>query len=410
MLEELNVLLILDGLDELGQSQYQERALKEIAKLAIGLDNSILIVTSRTGDFVYNIDNTVQYELAPFTNHQISAFAQKWLNDKQAALLFLEKVYESPFADTTIRPLTLAHLCAIYERIGKIPDKPKTVYRKVINLLLEEWDQQRFIKRDSRYAQFEVDRKFEFLCHLAYTLTVSRQATTFSKYDLQEVYKLIYQDYDLLRDEAHQVVGEIESHTGLILQTGYERFEFAHKSLQEYLAAEHLVKLPAIPSTPSLLSLLANELAIAVTISSRPSDYFSELVSGRLLNSQISQYFIETFITRLLLEKPDFNSSTKLLLSFLLFYSHYLEIRLLGYSENTDFTDQLTNQFEETLKLILLKNPIDLFRDCYIVKPLYQMKNGNDIYRAIQRDDVKLPYFPVTFVIRKSILKYLDKW
>ncbi len=48
------------------------------------------------------------------------------------AVGFTEQIKKSPFADTAIRPLTIAHLCAIFERAGRIPDKPKTFYRKIV--------------------------------------------------------------------------------------------------------------------------------------------------------------------------------------------------------------------------------------------------------------------------------------
>ena len=43
---------------------------------------------------------------------------------------------------------------------------------KIVNLLLEEWDEQRGIKRLSNYSSFEIDRKLEFLCRISYELTV----------------------------------------------------------------------------------------------------------------------------------------------------------------------------------------------------------------------------------------------
>lgn len=125
ILEELRVLLILDGFDELMDTRVREKAITDIRTLAEHLEYSKMIVTSRTGDFVYSINNAAPYEICPLTEVQIATFAQKWLNDNHQAKDFLRRIYESPFADTTIRPLTLAHLCAIYERIGKIPDNPE---------------------------------------------------------------------------------------------------------------------------------------------------------------------------------------------------------------------------------------------------------------------------------------------
>ncbi len=140
-------------------------------------------------------------------------FALKWLGNKSKAENLIKEIQNSPFADTAIRPLNLAHLCAIYERIGKIPDKPKTVYKKIINLLLEEWDEQRSVKRNSSYANFETDRKFEFLSNLSFMLTTSLNRSVFSSADLIKVYKKIHKDFGLEADEMKQVVNELETHT-----------------------------------------------------------------------------------------------------------------------------------------------------------------------------------------------------
>jgi hypothetical protein len=63
---------------------------------------------------------------------------------------------------------------------------------------------------------------------------------------------------------------EVETHTGLILKSGHDRFEFSHKSLQEYLAAEFTVKMPSKPSNMIDLQIMPNELAIATAILAYP--------------------------------------------------------------------------------------------------------------------------------------------
>ena len=200
----------------------------------------------------------------------------------------------------------MAHLCAIYERIGTIPSKPKTVYRKIVSLLLDEWDEQRSVKRASKYSEFETDRKFEFLSHIAYYLTTHIKSTIFEKEHFEETYKNIYKDFGLNVNQCELVANELESHTGLFIQNGYKKYEFSHKSLQEYLTAEYIVRLPSIPVKKDCLETLSNEFAVAIAISSNPSRYFTELVLNRFGNIELSYDYFATFITRLILEKPDF--------------------------------------------------------------------------------------------------------
>ncbi len=324
-LDELGVLLILDGFDEITSSSHRDVMLTEIRKLMLQLRKSSVLVTSRTGDFPYSIDKSKLYEICPLNDTQIISFARKWFGDIKKANKFMIEMEKSPFADTTIRPLTVAHLCAIYERSGKIPDKPKTVYRKIINLLLDEWDEQRSVRRASRYANFEPDRKFDFLCNLAYGLTVEYNKTIFSGKDLLLIYVNIYEDFGLSKREGKKVVKEIESHTGLFVQSGYESYEFAHKSLQEYLTAEYIVKLPRLPY--SSIPILANELAIAIAISSNPSTYFLHFVFGILTKYKETNKadYIAVFVERLVQEKPDFNMRDTTILAVATLLSMYIE-------------------------------------------------------------------------------------
>lgn len=360
ILDSASALIILDGFDEIVGKKLREDVISDIRTLCEKLHIATLVVTSRTADFNYSINGACQYEICPLNEHQIYDFAHKWLIDDTKATVFLEKVKASPFADTSIRPLTLAHLCAIYERIGNIPEKPKTVYKKIINLLLEEWDQQRSVRRESKYASFEVDRKFEFLANVAYLLTINQRTTVFSKTQLHNVYKKIYEDFGLRTDEGRAVVTEIESHTGLILQAGYEHYEFAHKSLQEYLAAEYLVKLPRIPMVRGILNKLPNELAIAVAISSSPSRYFVDLVCNGLFNQHLSEDYLKAFINRLILEKPDFNSTDELAFGLIMLYTAYVESNIVTNSGQISLFnyDNIISEFDKLMTLIIKKTSI----------------------------------------------------
>ena len=104
ILNELRVLLILEGFDELSYIESRKAVIEDVDFLASSLDKSTLILTSRTADFSYDIGKTTRYELCPLSQEQISAFAIKWLNDNQLTTDLLVRIYNSPFADTAVRP------------------------------------------------------------------------------------------------------------------------------------------------------------------------------------------------------------------------------------------------------------------------------------------------------------------
>lgn len=386
IIEKLKVMLIIDGFDELVYKKHREIVRTEIGQIANFLETSRLVITSRVADYNYAHENISVYEICPLNSLQISDFACKWLG-LQNSEKFLREVEKSPYNDTSIRPLTIAHLCAIYERIGKIPDKPKTVYRKIVNLLIEEWDEQRGVKRDSNYAMFETDRKFEFLSNLAYQLTTKRGKSIFAKTDLLNIYNDIYEDFDLDKNDALIVVNDIESHTGLFVQSGYDYYEFAHKSIQEYLTAEYIVKLPNVITNKRLIERIPNELAITVTISSNPSAYFVELVNIVFQQMNLSLDFLQKFINRLLLEKPDFYKNSQVGIASLVLYSNLInqskefekQLKLF----NSDF---LVKEFEDFIDSIFKRNSREVILSIYQKKQSFDTIDNTTVSMLVKRE------------------------
>lgn len=413
LLNKLNVLLIIEGFDELSYKKHREIILFEISELANFLESSRMIITSRTSDFNYHFENITPFELCSLSQEQISLFASKWLIDEDKVNSFLSEVYKSPFIDTAVRPLTIAHLCAIYERVGKIPEKPKTVYKKIVNLLLEEWDEQRNIKRVSKYSDFEIDRKFEFLASIAFHLTVNNKRSIFSISTLENLYFKIHNDFDLERKDSKNVLEELETHTGLFIQAGYELYEFAHKSLQEYLTAEYVVKLPTIPESPSVISRIPNELAITISISSNPSFYFTELVQKRFKNMKLSFQFYQIFLTRLMIEKPDFNKTDSVGIAAFELYSMYLYQNKNQNQLKLFVEDELVSEFESLINSIFKRNPKDVFDDFFNIQSEESSISGFVIVTlkkkelnklSSSKDKSKFADLPQELFCRKSFL------
>ena len=310
-LDNLKALVLLDGLDEIPDQDLKNTVVGDIIYLCRKLEQARLVVTCRTGERTPRFPFSSVYEIAPLSRRQIVEFSTRWLPNDREARDFVKKIEASPFYDTTIRPLALVHLFAIYERTKNIPDKPKVVYRKVLYLLLEKWDEQRSLRRMSRYANFDTSEKFEFLSALAYKVTTQFNATSFTHGQLKEAYRAIHENFALDEMSCERVLGEVESHTGILVQTEVDKFEFAHKSIQEFLTAEYIVRLPDLDGL-HLSGALANECAIAISISSNPS-YFLASVVFRGIYGEGDE---TSFLDRLLLEKPELRFCEELCLVF----------------------------------------------------------------------------------------------
>jgi len=306
LLDRMQALLILEGYDELPNVAAKETVLKEIMYLVRRFSRSKILITCRTAEIQASLPQTRTYEIAPLTIAQIRMFAGKWIEDSGKAKLFVDEVLGSPFADTAIKPLMLANLCAIFERTQKVPTLPKTVYRKVVSLLTEEWDEQRMIRVR--------ENKVDFLSNLAYELT-KMGLSTFETNQILEAYGIICGKFDLPEDAGNLVLREVEANTGLIIKSASDRFEFLHKSIQEYLTAEHLVKLPSLRPMEHLLMNMPSELAIATALSSDSSGYFVQLVSDSL-NKIRNASFFEVFLDRTAEERAEFEDTDEFVLCF----------------------------------------------------------------------------------------------
>ena len=155
-------------------------------------------------------------------------------------------------------------------------------------------------------------------------------------------------NFNLPASEVKKVILEVESHTGLFLQSGFMKYEFVHKSIQEYLAAEYIVKLPSLEYLKEKIDVMGAELAIATSISSNPSLFFSDLVLNRFSRAKLPSSFRDAFVSRLILEKPDFYPSDDVVLSCLSLVSESLDNNLL--------IDFATNLIKDQGKRVVLKN------------------------------------------------------
>jgi len=317
-LDTLGVLIIIDGFDELEKFEAQPKVLEEIRSLSEKLTRSRFILTSRSSDYNFDIPGTRIFEIKSLSRSQIAEFAEKWLNNHSLSTDFIQQLYKSPFSDTAIRPLNLSHICVLFERIGKIPEKPKTVYRKIVNLALEEWDQQRLIRRSSKYGKFETDRKFEFISTIAYYLSAEFQQTVFTERELNIIYQLINDDFNLPKNEAKKVIDEvvllrIPNELALVVSISSQPSKYlTHLILEKFKSLNKMSELIAKSDKGAInkFSLIEEFNKIAKTeesilIKSR-IDSISSLNKVKFTHIQS---FIRTFFNRIVIERPDFSVS-----------------------------------------------------------------------------------------------------
>lgn len=319
-LNATNCLLMLDGLDEVDKSQQLE-TLKIIESIGLKLSSGKIIVTVRKSELNKEINGFNSYEISPLNEEQIRQITKKWIGSSEK---FLNELNSKPYKDLANRPIFLTLLLIIYQKSFLLPNQPSEVYSDATYLVIKEWDEHRNINRRSKYSQFNTRKKIKFLSELSYHLTYKTKQKVFNSIDLENIYNKIYQKYDLPESEIKNVVAELESHTGILSESSYRKFEFSHLSIQEYLCACHIVNLPFSQRIIDYFFEYPDPLAIAVCISADPSEWFSNLLLNKDLNitnykTKINRYesALFAFLTRLQSESPNFNSTEELGFAFI---------------------------------------------------------------------------------------------
>jgi len=213
-LSALRPVILLDGLDEVSTENRLDIS-EEIEKLGRRLQGAKIVVTSRTGDYTSPLEGFVALQLCPLTEMQIREIAERWLGD---ASEFMKALKTLPYMDVADRPLLLSQLLLLYRRHGFLPEQPAQVYKRVIRVLLEDWDAHNHVTRTSKYAGFDPDRKSEFLAAIAFHLP-----TQFDEAELVRAFERVAETFGLPRADSVAVVREIESTCLLAFSSGVVR-------------------------------------------------------------------------------------------------------------------------------------------------------------------------------------------
>lgn len=365
ILDNHKILLILDGFDEIIEDNIKELVISEIKELTRSLDYARFILTSRSADFKLLLEDTTVYEISELNSAQIDEFSMKWFEDSVLSKKFLTELYaKTPYEDFYTRPLLLTQLALIYSRTNEIPDKPKMIYQRIVELVLKDWNEQQGLKRKTKYSTFTVERKREFLSSMAFNLTVKYNRHAFTQNDLSKIYREINNKFkELPIDEVGAVIEEIETHNGLILKSGYDNFEFSHLTIQEYFVADYIVRTGNVRRFKyNDLLKIPNELAIAVSLSSEPSIFLYDLLVDIMFKDEIDQDFINKFFNRIKLEKPDFENDVIQVITLLTIYSKTY-IKIEKYQKGSFRTSRESSKLSdlEDKKNILEQMIISLF-------------------------------------------------
>ncbi|WP_375477618.1 NACHT domain-containing protein [uncultured Nostoc sp.] len=277
LLSEGRVLLLLDGLDEV-LAQDSKAVVNNIRRLSEKYQKNLFVVSCRTAAKASSLRRFTDVEIAPFTEKQIVAFAQKWftviaktnVQDKQQqAVEFIEKLNLSEnlqFRRLAVNPLFLHLACWVFAHQNKFPTQKATFYKQCLDLLLGKWDETKGIERDEVYEGFLLPQKLKLLSQVA--------AATFEHGNYFFEQRIVEQYIgDFIRDlpnasteleelqlDSEGVLKAIELQHGLLAERVRGIFSFSSLTFQEYLTARTIVATHNLHASEQPLEHLASHI------------------------------------------------------------------------------------------------------------------------------------------------------
>jgi predicted NACHT family NTPase len=248
VLDRGNVLLLLDGLDEV-TGEARKQIAREINRFTRVYPQVLAIVTCRTQNQESRLERFDYVEVADFNEKQVRAFAEHWFGTvcseieegKTKAQEFLEQLFRNenkPIRELAITPILLSLTCAVFYQTGKFYSKRSKLYEEGLDLLLEQWDKSREIERGEVYRDLSVERKLELLSYLAMKKFEQTQYVLFER---AEIEGYIGEFLGIGQQDSRAVLKSIEAQHGLLIERSQKIWSFSHLTFQEYFTAKFIV-------------------------------------------------------------------------------------------------------------------------------------------------------------------------
>jgi formylglycine-generating enzyme required for sulfatase activity len=272
-----NLLLLLDGLDEVADPEQRARVARWIDE-ALNLPACRLVVTSRFAGYTGHArlsERFLELHLRPLTAAQAADFVRNWYRivetgvaapddvsqrqaGERAAVLAAELVtlIEGPdfrarrVGELTRNPLLLTNLCLVHRDRGTLPRRRAQLYHECTTVLIDGWREAKKLP-----APIDADRGRRVLQPVANWLHGETGRTRASAVELEPVLGPALKAVDWQGGGAGEFLRRIRDESGLLTGWDGEQYGFLHLGFQEYLAAREIRRLAQ--DDPSVLRELA---------------------------------------------------------------------------------------------------------------------------------------------------------
>ncbi|MBL7839546.1 MAG: NACHT domain-containing protein [Cyclobacteriaceae bacterium] len=242
LLIEGGFIIFLDGYDEIPLSD-REVVTSDIQSFISKAVNNTFILTSRPESALKGFGDFQEVKIEPLKKKEAFELLRKYDKQGSVSTLLIKKLEETDMANVSeflTNPLLVSLLFTAFQHKQTIPFKKHIFYRQVYDANFESHD---LTKGDSyihdKYSRLEIDDFHRVLRHIGFSCLKDNQRIEFNKDEMLSLIRkakifcvdLNFNESDYLKD--------LLSTVPLFTQDG-NYFRWAHKSLQEYFAAQFI--------------------------------------------------------------------------------------------------------------------------------------------------------------------------
>jgi predicted nucleotidyltransferase len=258
MSERRSCLVLLDGLDEIGDEHRREQLIASLREFIEQYPRNRYVVTSRLVGFdplPWRSLGFVDFRILGYGARQLGEFAKKWAkvlagDDEHSEEGVQASMEAAIFSNPRVRalatnPLILTILVLLNEsRGGVLPRRRVDLYAKIVDVFIETWESSKRAP-DKFEETFNIDldaREFRWLLSdLSLAMQKADRTLAPRWWIADRVRDYLQQKMGFQSEEAKdasdRIIRYLAERTGLIEERGLEAFAFSHRTLQEYFAS-----------------------------------------------------------------------------------------------------------------------------------------------------------------------------
>lgn len=240
LLSQGRLLLLLDGLDEVLPEQIN-LVIDHIRDFVDKHSLNRFVVSCRTTAYQNALNRFTSVVISEFDEEQAQQFTTQWFRDQPTkADQCWQAIQSNEAARTfTYSPLLLVMLFLIFEERTTFPTKKALLYEKGLQILLSDWNRE---KHGWKNDLLNTRSRELLLAELAFNGARKGQIFFSRKSLIRQIESLMIKN---VPESAHidslDVLNNIESQYGILVESSKDQFRFAHLSFQEFLTTVSIV-------------------------------------------------------------------------------------------------------------------------------------------------------------------------